>query len=144
MAQMSQIEKDKRDPQTYAIIGAAMEAHTQLGRGFLETVYQDALALEFELRDILFRREVELPVTYKGRRLPCSYRADFIVYDEIVVGLKANVALGPIEEAQILNYLKATGFRRGLLLNFGAIRLEYKRFAWDNHLHRVQPSVSSA
>lgn len=118
----------EKDPRTYAIIGAAMEVHRELKHGFLEAVYQDALEIEFKLRDISHHREVELPVSYKGRRLCATYRADFICYENVVVELKALSRLGGTEEAQILNYLKATGFEIGLLLNFGTPSLEYKRF----------------
>jgi GxxExxY protein len=117
-----------RDSQTYAIIGAAMEVHRHLGRGFLEGVYQEALALELTDRSIGFGREVELPIQYKGRVLACGYRADFICFDEIVVELKAIAQLTDREHGQILHYLKATGFSRGLLMNFGSPRLETKRF----------------
>lgn len=106
-----------------------MEAHQELGPGFLEAVYQDALAHEFSLRQILLQREVELPVFYKNRRLTTTYRADFICYKTVIVELKALGRLSTLEQAQIFNHLKATGLRTGLLLNFGAISLEYKRFA---------------
>ena len=118
---------DVRDPQTYAIIGAAMEVHRVLGCGFLEPVYQEALAREFLLRGIAFRREVELPVTYKGELLCVKYKPDFICYDSVIVELKALDKVGGREKAQVINYLKATGMERGLLMNFGTSRLEYER-----------------
>jgi GxxExxY protein len=116
-----------RDAQTFAIIGAAMEVHNELGAGFLEPVYQDALSIELARQSVPFRREVELPVLYKGEQLACTYRADFLCYDEIIVELKALNELATREQAQLLNYLKATKLKRGLLINFGAARLEYKR-----------------
>lgn len=118
-----------RDQRTYAIIGAAMEVHKQLGFGFLEAVYQEALAVEMEIRNIPFNREVMLPVQYKNRQLAVGYRADFLCFENVVVELKALRKLSTIEEAQILNYLKATGFETGILINFGSRSLEYKRYA---------------
>ncbi|HTY21759.1 MAG TPA: GxxExxY protein, partial [Desulfomonilaceae bacterium] len=87
--QMSQMTADSRDGQTHAIIGAAMEVHRQLGPGFLEAVYQQALEIEFLARSIPFEREVELPVYYKSQLLGCSYRADFVCYHEVIVESKA-------------------------------------------------------
>jgi GxxExxY protein len=116
-----------RDPQTYAIIGAAMEVHRVLGCGFLEPVYQEALAKEFLFREIPFRREVELPITYKGDLLAVKYKPDFICYEAVIVELKALDRLSNREKAQVINYLKATGIERGLLLNLGTVRLEYER-----------------
>ena len=120
-----------RDPQTHAIIGAAMEVHRLLGHGFLERAYQDALVIEFLPRNILFAREVELPILYKGQILPCGYRADFVCYDSIVVEIKALDHLSGTEEAQVINYLRASGFQRGLLINFGQTSLQFKRLVWQ-------------
>ncbi|HEY3271641.1 MAG TPA: GxxExxY protein [Geothrix sp.] len=122
-------QMDSGDPRTYAILGVAMEVHRSLGPGFLEAVYQEALAVELEARGIPFRREVELPVIYKGRPLKTTYRADFICFGSVILELKSVAKLGAIEEAQILNYLKATGYEVGLLVNFAESRLTYKRFA---------------
>lgn len=124
---MQHPKADERDPQTYAIIGAAMAVHAELGCGFLEEIYQEALAIEMGVRHIEFRREVELPVFYRGERLLRSYRADFICYGQIIVELKAIKQLGDLERAQTINYLKATGFTRALLINFGAVSLEFER-----------------
>ncbi len=130
--QISQRTAHSRDTQTHAIIGAAMEIHRQLGSGFLEPVYQHALAIEFSARTIPFVKEVELAVYYKGERLTCSYRADFVCYDEVIVELKALRAITRMEESQLLNYLKATGLERGLLLNFGSPSLEFKRLVFSH------------
>jgi GxxExxY protein len=119
---------DQRDPQTYAIIGACMEVHRELGHGFLEAVYQEALAKELTTRSIPFAREVRLPIRYKGELLECSYQADFICYDTVIVELKALTKLTTVEHAQVINYLKATGLDRGLLINFGSPQMEYNRF----------------
>jgi GxxExxY protein len=114
----------QKDPQSHAIIGAAMEVHTEVGCGFLEAVYQCALALEFQDRQIPFRAEVPLAVRYKGKLLTCGYRADFICY---LVETKAITELTRADDAQLINELKATGLQRGLLLNFGSSSLQFKR-----------------
>lgn len=118
---------NERDPQTYAIIGAAMEVHRELGPGFLEAPYGEALAVEFRARSIPFQAEVELPIMYKGHRLCTFYRADFVVFGSIIVEIKALKDLSDSERSQVLNYLKATGCQRGLLINFGARTLQYER-----------------
>jgi GxxExxY protein len=119
--------EEKNDKETYAIIGAAMEVHKELGQGFLENVYQEALASEFALKAIPYKREVELPVTYKGKRLNTAYRVDFLCYDEIIVEIKALDELTGRETAQVLNYLKAGKLERALLINFGAPSLQCER-----------------
>jgi GxxExxY protein len=124
---------DERDIQTFAIIGAAMEIHKQLGHGFLEAVYQEAALVEFPLRQIPFEREVLFDLRYKGVLLNTHYRADYVCFGSIIVEFKAQSQLTKTDEAQVLNYLKATGYHRGLLLNFGALSLQHKRlvFGYD-------------
>jgi GxxExxY protein len=116
-----------RDPLTFAIIGAAMTVHRTLGHGFLEAVYQEALAIEFLECGIPYQREVALPITYRGKMLQTSYRADFLCYGAILVELKALQKLSGTEESQVTNYLKASRLEKSLLINFGAPSLEYKR-----------------
>lgn len=123
--------------ETYAIIGAAMEVHRQLGHGFLEAVYQQALTLEFDERGIAYRREVTLQIRYKGRLLAGEYRADFVCTN-VVVELKAVQQLNTAHHGQVINELKASGHSLGLLLNFGAPTLESRRFI------RSKPEQSSA
>ncbi len=108
-----------------------MEVHRQSGHGFLEVVYQEALAIEMAKHNIPFEREAVVPVEYKGNRLQCSYPADFVCFEKIVVELKAINQLTGVDEAQVINELKATGLHRGLLLNFGAPSLEYKRLVFN-------------
>ena len=117
----------ENDPGTFAIIGAAMEVHKQLGCGFLEAVYQEALAIEFSKRNIPFRREGRLPIHYKGQLLATVYCADFICFDSVVIEPKALAHMSGTEEAQVINYLRATGYEVGLLLNFGARSLQHRR-----------------
>jgi len=128
-----QMPDQHKDPRTYAIIGAAMEVHRYLGCGFVEPVYQDALEIELGLRGIEFQREGEVKIIFKEIELKTKYKPDFICFGEVVVELKALDALTSTEEMQILNYLKATGFKVGLLVNFGKVSLEYKRFVWNDN-----------
>ena len=112
--------------ETFALIGAAMEVHRLLGWGFLENVYQTALAHEFSLRQIPFVQLQRLPVQYKDI-LAGDYVADFVAYEKIIVEIKAVGSLTPSHQAQTLNYLSATGYRLGLLINFGANSLQHRR-----------------
>lgn len=121
-----------QDEKTYSIIGCAMKVHSELGSGFLEAVYQEALEIEFIKNKIPYEREVNLPVYYCGKKLQTFYKADFICYDSIIIELKALSKLSGTEESQIINYLKATKLKKGLLFNFGSKSLFYKRFILTN------------
>jgi GxxExxY protein len=125
-----------RDPQTHAVIGAALEVSRVLGQGFLEQVYQDALAQEFGNRDVPFEREVAVRISFKGRVLPSFYRVDFVCFGELLVELKASAQIWTIDQAQMINYLKATRFKRGLILNFGRRSLEWKRLVFSEAMHQ--------
>lgn len=115
--------------EVFEIIGAAIEVHKELGPGFLEAVYQEALEIELGSRNIPFQAQKCVEIFYKNRTLNKEYIADFICYDKIIVEIKALEKLSGKEEAQILNYLKATRLRVGLLINFGSHgKLEWKRF----------------
>ncbi len=115
--------------EVYRIIGCAFEVYNDLGTGFLEPVYQEAFELELRDQGIEFEAQKRLQIFYKGRPLSKEYVADLIVIGQIVVELKAEEKLQPRDEAQLLNYLKATRMRVGLLVNFGAFpKLEWKRF----------------
>ena len=105
--------------ESYAINGAAMEVYNQLGHGFLEPVYQEALEKEFLLRGIPFEREKLLTISYKGENLKQTYKADFVCYGKIIVELKAVSELTDAHRSQIYNYLHASGFRLGIILNYG-------------------------
>jgi GxxExxY protein len=117
------------DERTYAIIGAALEVQHTLGCGFLERVYNLALARELHLRGIPFEREVVLPISSKGEVLDCNYRVDFLCFGDVIVELKAQRDMTKIDDAQLMNYLHAAGLRTGLLLNFGNPGLEKRRFS---------------
>jgi len=111
---------------TKEIIGAAMEVHSTLGCGFLESVYEEALAVEFDLRDVSFERQKPLDVFYKEKNVK-QFVCDFLVAGAVLAELKAIKELKELQKAQVLNYLRATNLKLGLLLNFGASSLQYKR-----------------
>lgn len=113
--------------ESFAIIGAAMEVHRTLGCGFVEPVYQEALAIELSKRNIPFEREKELTIEYKGNKLSKTFRADFICYDNIILELNATSDFADEHYAQIYSYLKASKIDLGILINFGKTSLEYER-----------------
>ena len=100
------------------VIGAAIEVHRMLGPGLLESAYEECLCRELELRSLPFERQRALPVTYKGVKIDCGYRLDLVVGGEVVVELKSCGSLEPVHEAQLLTYLRLTGIKVGLLINF--------------------------
>ena len=125
--QLNSIETYPFKEECYKIIGCCMETHNELGCGFLEAVYQEALSIVMKEKNIPFDREKILDILFRGKILDKKYIADFICYDEIILELKASDGLTDNDLAQILNYLKATGKKIGLLINFGKTKLQYKR-----------------
>ena len=114
--------------ETFAVIGAAIEVHRVLGPGFLEKVYHEAMQLELSARGIPYEAERLIGIEYKGQELTQRYLADLVCYEKVVVELKAHKQLSGNENAQLLNYLRATGLRVGLLINFGShSKLEHRR-----------------
>ena len=116
--------------EAYKIIGTCMEVHNNLGHGFLEIVYKDALEYEFKKRGIPYEREKEYKVNYKGIILPHKFYADFVVFDQIILEIKAVSRFNDAFIAQCINYLKVSQNRLSLLVNFGTERLEYKRIVF--------------
>lgn len=108
------------EPQTFAIRGAVFEVYREMGCGFLESVYQECLEKEFHKQAIPFVAQQEMVLSYKGEILKQTYKTDFICYDKIIVELKAVKGIAAEHKAQVLNYLKATGLKLGLLINFGS------------------------
>jgi GxxExxY protein len=113
--------------EVYEIVSCAMEVHRALGKGFLEVVYKDALVREFKLRNIEFNREKKFQIIYKGEVLSHHYNADFIVYDKIVLEIKAQSDISDSHYKQVINYLAVTGLKLGVLINFGEDSLKFKR-----------------
>jgi GxxExxY protein len=116
-----------RDEETYAIIGAAMEVHRVLGCGFLEAVYRAALVVELQLRKVPVETETTFHILYKDQSLPLRYRADIVCFGSVIVEVKACSGLGPVDQAQAINYLRVSKLRRALVLNFGIHTLQYRR-----------------
>jgi len=109
---------------TGEIVGAAIEVHRALGPGLLESAYEECLCREFELRRVRFQRQIALPVSYRGLQLDCGYRMDLVVEEKVVLEIKAVESLAPIHEAQLMTYLKLSGLRAGLLMNFNVVLMK--------------------
>ena len=114
----------ENDRLTEKVIGLAIEVHRQLGPGLLESAYEECLCLELSEAGLAFRRQVPLPITYKSVQLDCGYRLDLVIEDHLILELKAVEGLLPIHEAQVLTYMKLSGLRTGLLLNFNSAVLK--------------------
>ncbi len=117
-AQRHRESEEGKDPRTGPIIGAAIEVHRHLGPGLLESAYEECLCHEMHLRGLSFRRQVDLPIVYKGLKLDCGYKIDLLVQDTVLLELKAIEKLLPIHEAQLLTYMRLSGKPVGLLMNF--------------------------
>jgi GxxExxY protein len=115
--------------EVYAIVGAAMEVYNQLGAGFSEAIYQEVMEIEFGLRGIPYERQKRMSVVYKGRSLKCEYVADLVCFGSVIVEIKSLRQTTRREEGQLINYLRITGLRVGLLINFGDPgQLDWERF----------------
>jgi GxxExxY protein len=114
----------ENDRLTEKVIGLAIEVHRQLGPGLLESAYEECLCLELQEAGLAFRRRAPLPITYKSVRLDCGYRLDLLIEDQLILELKSVEGLLPIHEAQVLTYMKLSGVRTGLLLNFNSAVLK--------------------
>lgn len=116
--------------ESYKIIGICMEVHRELGMGFKEIIYKDALEIEFKSHEIPFKRETRFEIEYKGKTLPHAYTSDFIVYDSIILEVKAtHMIIGGFIK-QTVNYLKASGLQLGIIANFGCRSFESKRIVF--------------
>ena len=118
--------------EVYAIVGAAMDVHREKGFGFSEPVYQECMEIELIDRKVPAEAQKEMTISYKGRHLKKTYLADFVAYDKVIVELKALDKLTSREESQVINYLKSSGLEVGVLINFGAPSLEWKRIVLTN------------
>jgi GxxExxY protein len=117
---------------THEIIGAAMDVHKELGPGLLEAVYEECLCYELTTRNVPFDRQKPIPVVYKGAKLDCGYRADIVVLSRVIVELKAIASIAPVHDAVMLTYLRLSGCKIGLLINFYSPVLKdgIKRYVW--------------
>ena len=111
-------ESARRDPLTHAIIGGAIEVHKALGPGLLESAYEECLAVELADRGLHVRRQVDVPLVFKGRRMPIAFRMDMLVNDEVILELKAIEAVLPAHEVTLMTYMRLAGKKKGLLFNF--------------------------
>lgn len=132
------VEQYRHEALTHTIIGSAMEVHKTLGNGFQEVVYQRALAVELKLRNIVFQRELEMQLHYKGENVG-TRRVDFFVEEKVMVELKAIIQLEEVHLAQALNYLEAYNMKTGLLINFGAKSLQFKRLLNKKYKPQTNP-----
>jgi GxxExxY protein len=119
--------------EVFGVVGAAIEVHQNLGSGFLESVYAEAMAVELRHRNIPFEREVPIRIHYKGQRLDKRFQADLLVYGQLIVELKALERITSIERAQVVNYLKAAHHPVGLLINFGS----HPKMEWERLVHQA-------
>jgi GxxExxY protein len=117
---------------THEIIGAAIAVHRELGPGLLEAVYEECLSHELTSRNVVFERQKPIPVVYKGAKLDCGYRADIVVLGRIIVEIKAIASIAPVHDAVMLTYLRLSGCKIGLLINFYSPVLKdgIKRYVW--------------
>jgi len=115
--------------EVYRIVGAAMEVSNELGNGFLEAVYQEALGIEFDQKQIHYTPQQRITISYRNITLNKEYIADYVCFERVIVETKAIQSIIRLEEAQLLNYLQATGLPVGMLINFGTPKLEWKRYA---------------
>ena len=127
--------------EAFRIVGAAMEVSNHLGCGFLEAVYQEALGLEFTERRIPHCQQAPIEIAYKGISLRKGYIADFLCFGKIIVEIKAIKEITSVEEAQILNYLKATQMPLGIVINFGSPQLQFKRYAYTRDTSKLAANV---
>ncbi len=129
---------EQSDPQTDAVVLAAREVYRVLGHGLHAAVYQEALGIEFAVRNIPFIRDAPLSVMYKGEVLPCQFRADFVCYSSVIVDVKAVAQVSAAEDAEIINFLKVSRLPTGLLLNFTGGNLQHKRYVLSKDLTTTQ------